>query len=93
MPRSVNFELQASRDSIILAHLNNADGSVRTAELAQLKDSSGKSIPSSAVRASLKRLMEDGKVFTAGYRRSARYGSTQKKAEISPFGQSEAAAA
>ena len=93
MPKSVNFELHASRDSVILDHLKSADGSVLTAELAQLKDSSGKSIPASAVRISLRRLMAQGRVFSAGCRRSARYGSTQQKANISPFRQSEAAAA
>lgn len=93
MPMCVNFELQASRDKLIAEYLANAPGSVLTAELAQLKDSSGKPIPASAVRASLQRLMAEGKAFTAGHRRSARYGSTQEKANRSPFAVDQSAAA
>lgn len=93
MPKPVNLELQVSRDTIIREYLNKAPGSVLASELAQLKDSSGQPIPVTAVRASLQRLMAAEEAFTAGYRRSARYGSTQQKANVSPFDADQTAAA
>jgi hypothetical protein len=93
MPKSVNIDLQTSRENVIREYMEKAPGSVLASELAELKDSSGKSIPTSAVRASLRRLIDEGKAFTAGHRRSARYGSTQQKADLSPFGVDQSAAA
>lgn len=92
MSKSPNLDLQADRDSRILNHLKSAPGSVLSAELAELEDATGKKIPITAVRDSLKRLMDDGKAFTAGHKRSARYGSTQKKADIDRYDGAPAAA-
>jgi hypothetical protein len=92
MSRSPNFELQTDRDARILNHMKSAPGSVLSAELAKLEDATGKKIPITAVRDSLKRLLDAGKIFTAGHKRSARYGSTQKKADIDRYEDAPAAA-
>lgn len=93
MGNSTNLVQQASRDDIIREHLKNAPASVLMAELVELTDATGERIPKSAVRASLKRLMDAGQAFTAGNTRSTRYGSTQQKANLEPSAQGQAAAA
>jgi len=92
MSKSPNLERQASRDALILKHLKDAPSSVLSAELAELEEADGKKIPITAVRDALKRLLGTGKIFTAGFKRSARYGSTQKKADVDRYDGGPAAA-